>query len=341
MAGVNGSGVDDLRASYWPSGVAGHRVKRALDSAPLWSRLFHTLARAGAETGDSRACPPRCRPGPRGHRLLRRHPHSPARPRRGQPAHPALLVPDPACIEIVPPGVDSRPSLSPGTRQWAAPVPVSATRATTPGSCCSAWGCIQPLEGVDGRLIAGGALAHPDAVQLVVGGASNEGRHGEVRPGAKLVTTDLGTSPTGLLGAAQPTTWRQQRRGVNNGPSLRSIKADVISLVPSQLGVVHGLSSPSRPRRASTPSWRRRWARLRTIVAHGRHRLCRQSATNRDPRCSPTAPRSPDSPVLAAELDRRRARRSQGYTLAHHSPPASGASRTPDPQGPVAWSAAP
>jgi D-inositol-3-phosphate glycosyltransferase len=47
---VAGGGVDVVHANYWLSGVAGHRIKHALD-VPLVS-TFHTLARVKTAAGD-------------------------------------------------------------------------------------------------------------------------------------------------------------------------------------------------------------------------------------------------------------------------------------------------
>lgn len=160
-------GPDAIHANYWLSGVVGHRLKHEL-SLPLVS-TFHTLARVKAETGDE----------------------EPERRVQAETevigcsdailanceAEVTQLVElygaDPQRIEIVPPGVDHA-FFSPGDRRGARfalglgdhPVLLFAGR-------------IQPLKGLTVAIAALAELSesHPDAVLLVVGGASGiEGR---------------------------------------------------------------------------------------------------------------------------------------------------------------------
>lgn len=155
-------GPDAIHANYWLSGVAGHRLKHEL-SLPLVS-TFHTLARVKAETGDD----------------------EPDRRIRAESAVIAcsdailansiaemhqlieLYDADPTRIEVVPPGVDHA-FFSPGDRRGARnavglgdhPVLLFAGR-------------IQPLKGLTVAVAALAELSetHPDAVLVVVGGAS-------------------------------------------------------------------------------------------------------------------------------------------------------------------------
>ena len=160
-------GPDAIHANYWLSGVVGHRLKHEL-SLPLVS-TFHTLARVKAETGD-------------------------AEPERRIQAETEVIAcsdailancaaevtqlvelygADPTRIEIVPPGVDHA-FFSAGDRRGARfalgigdhPVLLFAGR-------------IQPLKGLTIAIAALAELSesHPDALLLVVGGASGaEGR---------------------------------------------------------------------------------------------------------------------------------------------------------------------
>jgi len=154
--------TDAIHANYWLSGVAGHRLKHEF-SLPLVS-TFHTLARVKAETGEA----------------------EPDRRIRAEAeviacsdsilancaAEVTQLVElygaDPTRVEVVPPGVDHA-FFSPGDRSGARlalglgehPVILFAGR-------------IQPLKGLAIAIAALGELSdtHPDAVLVVVGGAS-------------------------------------------------------------------------------------------------------------------------------------------------------------------------
>jgi D-inositol-3-phosphate glycosyltransferase len=156
--------TDAIHANYWLSGLAGHRLKHEL-SLPLVS-TFHTLARVKAEMGDA----------------------EPARRARAETevigCSDAILA---SCeaeanhlvelygaardrIEIVPPGVDHA-FFSPGERR-------GARRALHLGDhpVLLFVGRIQPLKGADVAIRALGEMSttHPDALLVVVGGASGE-----------------------------------------------------------------------------------------------------------------------------------------------------------------------
>ncbi len=156
--------TDAIHANYWLSGMAGHRLKHEL-SLPLVS-TFHTLARVKADTGDP----------------------EPARRVQAETeviaCSDAILASCPAevdqlvelygaerdRIEIVPPGVDHA-FFSPGERR-------GARQALHLGEhpVMLFVGRIQPLKGADVAIRALGELsaAHPDALLLVVGGASGQ-----------------------------------------------------------------------------------------------------------------------------------------------------------------------
>lgn len=159
--------ADVIHSNYWLSGVAGHRLKHELN-LPLVS-TFHTLARVKAETGD-------------------------AEPERRIKAETdvircsdvilanavaeadqliSLYGADPRRIEVVPPGVDHA-FFSPGDK-------TGARNAIGIGDepMLLFVGRIQPLKGVTVAIETLYEISdtHPDAVLVVVGGAS--GREGE------------------------------------------------------------------------------------------------------------------------------------------------------------------
>lgn len=165
------SDVDALHANYWLSGLAGHQLKHELD-LPLVS-TFHTLARVKAETGD-------------------------AEPQRRIDAEAEVIAcsdaitascvaeaddlvdhygADPARIELVPPGV-LHAFFSPGDRSGA-----RLATGLEPGRPVLLFvGRIQPLKGLDVaiRALAEVRAQRPDALLVVVGGASGVGGDAEV-----------------------------------------------------------------------------------------------------------------------------------------------------------------
>lgn len=156
--------TDAIHANYWLSGVAGHTLKHELQ-LPLVS-TFHTLARVKADTGDP----------------------EPARRIQAETevigCSDAILASCPAevdqlvelygaerdRIEIVAPGVDHA-FFSPGERR-------GARQALHLGDhpVLLFVGRIQPLKGVDVaiRAVAELSATHPDALLLIVGGASGQ-----------------------------------------------------------------------------------------------------------------------------------------------------------------------
>jgi D-inositol-3-phosphate glycosyltransferase len=157
----NDSPADVLHANYWLSGLVGHRIKHELD-LPFVS-TFHTLAKVKAEGGDfepewreraeaeiigcADAICVSCTEEER--QFLRLY---------GQPA---------GKIEIIAPGVEHA-FFAPGDR-------IGARNALDLPLDCPVLlfvGRIQPLKGPDVAVRALAALNRPDALLLIVGGAS-------------------------------------------------------------------------------------------------------------------------------------------------------------------------
>jgi D-inositol-3-phosphate glycosyltransferase len=168
-------GADVVHANYWLSGVAGHRIKHEL-GLPLVT-TFHTLARVKAEGGD-------------------REPE-----RRVRAEHDVIGCTDAICmscpeeaqqfrrlygeppgrVEIVSPGVEHA-FFAPGDR-------MGARRAVGLGDhpVLLFVGRIQPLKGADVAVRALAALDRPDAVLMIVGGASGLDGSTEVAKLLRLV----------------------------------------------------------------------------------------------------------------------------------------------------------
>lgn len=156
----NGPGVDVVHANYWLSGLVAHRVKHELD-VPFVS-TFHTLARVKAEGGDP----------------------EPARRERAEAE--IINCADAICvscteeesqfrrlygspqgrIEIVSPGVEHA-FFAPGDKRGA-----RHALGLGSGPLLLFVGRLQPLKGLDVAVRALAELRRPDAVLLVVGGAS-------------------------------------------------------------------------------------------------------------------------------------------------------------------------
>jgi D-inositol-3-phosphate glycosyltransferase len=170
-----------VHANYWLSGLAGHRIKHERD-IPLVT-TFHTLARVKAEGGD---------PEP-----LRRE-----RAEAGiigcadaicmscteeESQFRRLYGNPPGRVEIVAPGVDHA-FFAPGDRR-------GARSAIGLGShpVLLFVGRIQPLKGADVAVRALASLHRPDAVLLIVGGASGLAGDGAVAELKRLVD-DLGVT---------------------------------------------------------------------------------------------------------------------------------------------------
>ena len=187
-----GPGVDVVHANYWLSGVVGHRLKHELD-VPLVA-TFHTLARVKAEGGDlepewrDRAeaevigCSDAiCVSCPEEERQFRRLYGTPS-----------------GRIEIVPPAVEHA-FFSPGHRGGAR----TAMGLPPDRPVVLFVGRIQPLKGPDVAINALAALAHTDAVLVVVGGASGAQGHEEAEHTHRLVD-ELGLGDRVLFVEPQP-----------------------------------------------------------------------------------------------------------------------------------------
>jgi D-inositol-3-phosphate glycosyltransferase len=184
-------GADLIHANYWLSGLAGHRIKHELE-LPLVT-TFHTLARVKAEGGDREplrreraeaeiigctdAICVSCTEEERQFRRLYGNP--------------------PGRMEIVSPGVEGA-FFTPGDRR-------GARRAIGLGDhpVLLFVGRIQPLKGADVAVRALAALRRPDAVLLVVGGASGLDGDGEVGKLQALVD-ELGLHDQVRFVAPQP-----------------------------------------------------------------------------------------------------------------------------------------
>ncbi len=157
----NDSPADVLHANYWLSGLVGHRIKHELD-LPFVS-TFHTLAKVKAEGGDlepewreraeaeiigcADAICVSCTEEERQFRRL-----------YGEPA---------GKIEIVAPGVEHA-FFAPGDRACAR----NAIDLPLGSPVLLFVGRIQPLKGPDVAVRALAELQRPDAMLLIVGGAS-------------------------------------------------------------------------------------------------------------------------------------------------------------------------
>ena len=185
-------GADVVHANYWLSGVVAHRLKHILD-VPFVS-TFHTLARVKAEGGDPEpawrdraeaeiiTCADAiCVSCTEEERQFRR------------------LYGDPqGRIEIVAPGVEHA-FFAPGDQGGArAALDLPADRPVL-----LFVGRIQPLKGPDVAIRALAALGRPDALLLVVGGASGAEGDGETARAQELVA-DLGLRDQVRFVAPQP-----------------------------------------------------------------------------------------------------------------------------------------
>lgn len=173
-------GADVVHANYWLSGVVAHRIKHELD-IPFVS-TFHTLARVKAEGGD-----PESVWRDRAEAELINCADAICVSCSEEEAQFRRLYGDPqGQIEIVAPGVEHA-FFAPGDQRGAraaldlpADVPVILFV-----------GRIQPLKGPDVAIRALRELGRPDALLLIVGGAS--GNAGDVEVGrARQLVDELG-----------------------------------------------------------------------------------------------------------------------------------------------------
>jgi D-inositol-3-phosphate glycosyltransferase len=173
----NESPADVLHANYWLSGLVAHRIKHELD-LPFVS-TFHTLARVKAEGGDMEpewreraeseiiscadAICVSCTEEQR--QFLRLY---------GQPA---------GKIEIIAPGVEHA-FFAPGERSGAR----NALGLPADAPVLLFVGRIQPLKGPDVAVRALAAMHRPDALLLIVGGASGQEGGSEMAHVKRLIT---------------------------------------------------------------------------------------------------------------------------------------------------------
>jgi D-inositol-3-phosphate glycosyltransferase len=183
--------VDALHANYWLSGVAGHALKHRLE-LPLVS-VFHTLARVKADIGETE---PQRRIDAE-FDVIGCSDVILANARVEAEQLVDYYGADPSRIEIVPPGVDHA-FFAPGSKH-------GARRALGLGDhpVLVFVGRIQPLKGVDVAVRALAALERPDAVLLVIGGASGAGGGAEVERLHALVA-ELGVGDQIRFVDAQP-----------------------------------------------------------------------------------------------------------------------------------------
>jgi D-inositol-3-phosphate glycosyltransferase len=171
----SGAGADLVHANYWLSGVAGHRIKHELD-LPLVT-TFHTLARVKAEGGD-----------PEPFRRVRAETEIigcadaicvSCSEEASQ--FERLYGTPPGRVEIVSPGVEHA-FFAPGVRSGA-----RAALGLGDHPVLLFVGRIQPLKGVDVAVKTLSALGRPDAMLLIVGGASGPFGEQEVEKVGALV----------------------------------------------------------------------------------------------------------------------------------------------------------
>lgn len=169
-------GADVVHANYWLSGVVAHRVKHALD-IPFVS-TFHTLARVKAEGGDPES----------GWRDLAEAELITCADAicvscAEEEAQFRRLYGDPnGRIEIVAPGVEHA-FFAPGDQGGAR----AALGLPDAVPVLLFVGRIQPLKGPDVAIRALHALARPEALLVIVGGASGADGDDEVRRAHELV----------------------------------------------------------------------------------------------------------------------------------------------------------
>jgi D-inositol-3-phosphate glycosyltransferase len=169
-------GADVVHANYWLSGVVAHRIKHALD-IPFVS-TFHTLARVKAEGGDPE---PEWRD--RAEAELINCADAVCVSCVEEEQQFRRLYGDPkGRIEIVAPGVEHA-FFAPGERSGAR----NALDLPSGAPVILFVGRIQPLKGPDVAIRALHALGRPEALLLIVGGASGHAGDDEVARARQLV----------------------------------------------------------------------------------------------------------------------------------------------------------
>ena len=185
-------GADAVHANYWLSGLAAHRIKHELD-IPFVS-TFHTLARVKSEGGDPE-------PGwrDRAEAELISCADAICVSCVEEEQQFRRLYGDPeGLIEIVAPGVEHA-FFAPGDQSGAR----AALNMPTGVPILLFVGRIQPLKGPDVAIRALHALGDPDALLLIVGGASGSSGDGEVQRAHQLVD-ELGLHDQVVFVSPQP-----------------------------------------------------------------------------------------------------------------------------------------
>jgi D-inositol-3-phosphate glycosyltransferase len=290
LAHLTGDGAADaLHANYWLSGVAGHRLKHELD-LPLVS-TFHTLARVKAETGDpepqrrvdaeaevvgcSDAILANCTA--EASQLVR------------------LYGADPGRIEIVPPGV-VHAFFSPGDRAGARAA--LSHLGPFPGPVLLFVGRIQPLKGLDVAVQALADLDEPDAVLVVVGGASGAGGQAEYERILKL---------TAALGLTERVRFADPQPHYMLSTFYRAADAVLVPSRSESFGLV-ALEAAA----CGTPVVAAAVGGLRTLVDHGRTGFL---VDGREPgRYAALTERILHDPALAEALSAQAALRARDFT---------------------------
>jgi D-inositol-3-phosphate glycosyltransferase len=290
LAHLTGDGAADaLHANYWLSGVAGHRLKHELD-LPLVS-TFHTLARVKAETGDpepqrrvdaeaevvgcSDAILANCTA--EASQLVR------------------LYGADPGRIEIVAPGV-VHAFFSPGDRAGARAA--LSHLGPFPGPVLLFVGRIQPLKGLDVAVQALAELEEPDAVLVVVGGASGLGGQAEYERILKLAAA---------LGVTERVRFADPQPHYLLSTFYRAADAVLVPSRSESFGLV-ALEAAA----CGTPVVAAAVGGLRTLVDHGRTGFL---VEGREPaRYAALTERILHDPVLAEDLSAQAALRARDFT---------------------------
>jgi len=290
LAHLTGDGAADaLHANYWLSGVAGHRLKHELD-LPLVS-TFHTLARVKAETGDPE--PQRRIDAEAGvvgcsDAIL-----------ANCPAEASQLVrlygADPGRIEIVAPGV-VHAFFSPGDRAGAQAA--LSHLGPFPGPVLLFVGRIQPLKGLDVAVQALAELEDPDAVLVVVGGASGLGGQAEYERILKLAAT---------LGVTERVRFADPQPHYMLSTFYRAADAVLVPSRSESFGLV-ALEAAA----CGTPVVAAAVGGLRTLVDHGRTGFL---VEGREPaRYAALTERILHDPALAEDLSAQAALRARDFT---------------------------
>ena len=282
-------GADVVHANYWLSGVAAHRIKHELD-IPFVS-TFHTLARVKAEGGD-----PESGWRDRAEAELINCADAVCVSCVEEEQQFRRLYGDPqGQIEIIAPGVEHA-LFGPGDQRGAR----AACGLPSDVPVVLFVGRIQPLKGPDVAIRALHALHRPEALLVIVGGASGSEGDGEVARAHQLVD-ELGLHGRVRFVPPQP----------HHILSSYYRAADVV-IVPSRsesFGLVALEASA-----CGVPVVAAAVGGLQSLVDHGETGFL---VPERDPRRFAAAIATIlDDPLLAASMSVAAARRADRYTWA-------------------------